>query len=199
MQHGSCFQFSRALTMSAAPLPWLSLPAVAGPPFQTADPGTPYQCCDIHLASDYPHTPGSVDGTLPDVDINYGTLPYAALTVTVPIAQEQEPGAPLHFGYGDTASLERSKQSTISTRYFFRLAVRSAAQVLSRVTPRASFSSDRTRERMLAANTLSRKSRGFAPNDARRYFARTEHESSRLSCGKGPTYRWTRDQSSTSS
>jgi len=81
----------------------LSAPALAGPPFQTDDPGTtPYHFFDVYLASDYTRTFGSADGTLPHVDINYGLFPSANITVTLPLADAQASRAPLHFGYGDT-------------------------------------------------------------------------------------------------
>ena len=104
MQWKSCLRASRALAFGAAMVAALSLPALAGPPFQTDDPGTtPYHFFDVYVASDYTRTFNSVDGTLPHIDINYGVLPNANITVTLPLADAHESRAPMHFGYGDTA------------------------------------------------------------------------------------------------
>jgi hypothetical protein len=101
MKYRSCFRDLCALISTAALVTLLPAPALAGPPFQTADPGTtPDHFCDVYLASDYTRTFDSVDGTLPHVDINYGLFPSANLTVTLPLAGAQASRAPMHYGYG---------------------------------------------------------------------------------------------------
>jgi hypothetical protein len=104
MQLKSRFRAPRALLFGALFFSLFAQPALAGPPFQTDDPGTtPYHFFDVYLASDYTRTFDSVDGTLPHVDINYGLLPNANITVTLPLTDAQASRAPMHFGYGDTA------------------------------------------------------------------------------------------------
>jgi hypothetical protein len=93
----------RALTLTAALFSMLSLPALAGPPFQTDDPEpTPYRFFEVYLASDYTRTFNSIEGTLPHLEVNYGVLPNVQITATLPLAGSQESHSAMHFGYGDT-------------------------------------------------------------------------------------------------
>ena len=62
MQTRSRFRAPRALVFGALLFSLPSLPALAGPPFQTDGPGTTlYQYFDLHFASDYTHTFEGVD------------------------------------------------------------------------------------------------------------------------------------------
>jgi hypothetical protein len=103
MKPGSSFAPCRALTLCAALFFALSLPALAGPPFQTDDPEpTPYRFFEVYLASDYTRTFDTLAGTLPHLEINYGVAPNVQITATLPLAGSQESHSPMHFGYGDT-------------------------------------------------------------------------------------------------
>ena len=78
-------------------------PALAGPPFQTDDPDpTPYRFYEIYLNTQLVHDAGSVTGTLPALEVNYGALPNVQVSLTTQLSTNYAASPMPWIGYGDT-------------------------------------------------------------------------------------------------
>ncbi|HVP69248.1 MAG TPA: hypothetical protein VMT17_18510 [Anaeromyxobacteraceae bacterium] len=83
----------------------LALPVAAhgGPPYTTDDP-EPVECrhWELYLAFQNFWTRGAgADGTLPQVEVNYGVIPDLQLHAIVPVAWNAPSGATFRYGLGD--------------------------------------------------------------------------------------------------
>jgi hypothetical protein len=79
-----------------------SLPALAGPPFQTDDPEpTPYRHYEIYANSQFAHDGGGMNLALPSIEVNYGLMPNVQFSFTVTRAGNREVGERWRAGFGD--------------------------------------------------------------------------------------------------
>lgn len=78
--------------------------AFAGPPFQTDDPDpTEFQHYEVYVSFLQNRTEAGVEGTLPQLEINYGAAPDLQLSVAVPLAFNQPASGSGHRGLGDVS------------------------------------------------------------------------------------------------
>lgn len=77
--------------------------ALAGPPYTTDDPEpVEYRNWELYLAFQSFRTKGQgADGTLPQVEVNYGAVPDLQLHTIVPMAWTSPDGGALRYGPGD--------------------------------------------------------------------------------------------------
>ena len=81
----------------------LPLPAHAGAPFVTDDPGTtPPGDFEIDLAATHGRLRGETSGGLPSLEVDYGAGSALQLHAVAALAYTRPDGGSLHFGYGDT-------------------------------------------------------------------------------------------------
>jgi hypothetical protein len=81
----------------------LTTQAIAGPPFQTDDPEpTPYRHFEIYINSIFSHDGGTLSGTLPSLEVNYGLMPNVQFSVTLSRAFSHDTAAEWHAGFGDS-------------------------------------------------------------------------------------------------
>jgi hypothetical protein len=77
--------------------------AFGGPPFVTDDPvPVDFQHWEVYLAAQYIHESNGANGTLPQVEVNYGIAPNLQLHLIAPVAFDSSPGMARQTGYGDT-------------------------------------------------------------------------------------------------
>jgi len=77
---------------------------ISGPPFATDDPEpTDYQHFELYVAYQQTRTVASTDGTLPQVELNYGAAPNLQLGIAVPLAFSRSTGSGNQSGIGDIA------------------------------------------------------------------------------------------------
>jgi hypothetical protein len=81
----------------------LAAPARAGPPYVTDDPEpVEHRHWEVYLASQASRDrDGSLAGTLPHVEVNYGVVPEVQLHAILPLAFSRPAGGPASFGVGD--------------------------------------------------------------------------------------------------
>ena len=78
-------------------------PAAAGPPFRTDDPEpTNYRDWEIYLSGQMENEGATVDGGLPQLELNYGALRNVQVSATLPLAFNSAPGSGTTVGYGAT-------------------------------------------------------------------------------------------------
>ena len=77
------------------------VPARAGAPFVTDDPGTP-EHFEINLAVQATHVAGQTTGFAPSLEVNYAAAENVQLHVLVPLAFNHESGNRTRWGAGDT-------------------------------------------------------------------------------------------------
>lgn len=78
--------------------------SLAGPPFVTDDPEpTDYQHYEVYLSFQQTRTAAGTDGTLPQLEINYGGAPDLQLGIGLPLAFTRPSGGASHSGFGDIA------------------------------------------------------------------------------------------------
>lgn len=111
MSHESLSTFSAATVSRLPSSRWklfslsLLLPAIAlaGPPYTTDDPEpVEYHHWEVYLAFQTFWTKGQeADGTLPQLEVNYGAAPDLQLHTIVPMAWAVAEGGPFQYGPGD--------------------------------------------------------------------------------------------------
>ena len=68
----------------------------AGPPFATDDPEpTDYQHHEVYLAFQQTRTTDGAEGTLPQLEYNYGAAPDLQLGINIPAAGTKRPRIPI--------------------------------------------------------------------------------------------------------
>ncbi len=92
-----------AVLAFAGALASTSVPASAGPPYQTDDPEpTAYRHYEIYVFGSYDADAShAVGATLPSLEVNYGLMPNVQFSVTAPFAAARAPGLPMQAGFGD--------------------------------------------------------------------------------------------------
>jgi hypothetical protein len=80
-----------------------SLPALAGPPYNTDDPEpTPFKHWEYYIST-INNAQGSLySGTLPHLEFNYGIIPNMQIHLLLPLNYSYGNHLPFHYGYGDT-------------------------------------------------------------------------------------------------
>jgi hypothetical protein len=74
----------------------------AGPPFFTDDPQpVDYQHWEYYTAGQYENDKGSLSGTAPHLEANYGVVPDVQLHIIAPDSFNRQKGGPALFGPGD--------------------------------------------------------------------------------------------------
>lgn len=74
----------------------------AGPPFRTDDPEpVDYRHWEFYTAGQYQNDKGSLSGTAPHLEANYGVAPNVQLHLLAPDAFDRQKGGPAAFGPGD--------------------------------------------------------------------------------------------------
>lgn len=74
----------------------------AGPPFRTDDPETvEYKHWEFYLANTYSNDKGSLSGTAPHFEVNYGVIPNVQLHILAPMAYDKPQGEATLYGFGD--------------------------------------------------------------------------------------------------
>ena len=82
---------------------FFSLPAWAGPPFETDDPEpTDFRHWEIYLGSTAIQMGNDFWGTAPFLELNYGAFPDTQLSLTQQAAFNFSSTGGRYFGYGDT-------------------------------------------------------------------------------------------------
>jgi hypothetical protein len=77
-------------------------PVCAGPPFRTDDPEpVDYRHWEFYAAAQYQNDKGSLSGTAPHFELNYGAAPNMQLHLIIPDAYNRPKGGPTLFGPGD--------------------------------------------------------------------------------------------------
>jgi len=106
----------------------VGLPAHAGAPFITDDPGTtPSGHFEIDLAATHGRLRGETSGSLPSLEVDYGAGSALQLHVVAALAYTRPDGGSTRFGYGDTELgaklrlLDEDEQSWRPAAAFFPL------------------------------------------------------------------------------
>jgi hypothetical protein len=89
--------------MVASYLACMTLPVLAGPPYQTDDPEpVDYKHYEFYIASQQTRNASGRSGTAPHFEFNYGALPDVHLHIIAPVAFNSPSGDTRQYGYGDT-------------------------------------------------------------------------------------------------
>jgi len=110
-------RFAVAYTGMLFALCGVTVPALAGPPYQTDDPApVPYRHYEIYLGTQEENGAGGLEAEVPFLEVNYGPMPNVQVAVSTPYAFTSGPQVPLGRSVGalDAGVKVRFIQETVS-------------------------------------------------------------------------------------
>jgi hypothetical protein len=91
-----------ALWFALCPLLLVARPVMAGPPFLTDDPEpVEYQHSEFYIATQMTKTEDGTEGTLPQIEYNYGAAPNMMVHIVIPYAFSDPENGSSESGLGD--------------------------------------------------------------------------------------------------
>ncbi len=90
-------------TIITAPILFVSMVCLAGPPFDTDDPEpVDFKHWEYYLSSQNVFLPGNAMGTLPHFELNYGLIKNCQIHFELPMNYSYTPERKIKYGYGNT-------------------------------------------------------------------------------------------------